>query len=313
MLKQQPIPTLKSDSYHPFYFKHEAPPSPIHSLAPDYFEINHRCIWSSSIKPHRLDFYMLFIVTQGEGTHTFGSREYQVSKNRLCFVGPDMIRSWHASMENQAGYFVGFSESFFNHGFEKKRLLNELPFFQMDGEAMLSLEDEQMNEFLYLFKQMHQEYHYGNAYSKEILRTQLQLIIYKASAQIKTAAQLSDSLHDSRLRLVRKFKALFLRDFHSFGSGKKLVIKKISEYADELAVSQNHLNDTVKEITGKSAGQLLRHQVIHQATSCLLHADKTVSEIAFALGFDDPSYFSRFYKNQTGQSPTEFREANTKL
>ena len=43
---------------------------------------------------------------------------------------------------------------------------------------------------------------------------------------------------------------------------------------------------------------------------CLMHADKSIGEIAFALGFEDPSYFARFYKSQTGKSPSEFRAAN---
>jgi AraC-like DNA-binding protein len=309
MVKQ--IPTLQKDTFKKVYFKHDVPPPLVNrpSIAP-YFEINHRCIWPSDILAHRLDFYMLFIVTHGEGQHILGPREFTVSKNMLGFAGPHVIRSWHAAIEDQRGYFVTFSESFFNKGFENKLFLTELPFFQMDGDPTLSLDDDQMNEFLYLFSQMHKEYHQGADHSNDILRTQLQLILHKANVQVKKTAGSPSAMHGSRMHLVKNFKALFLRDFHSFGPGKTLAIKNVSVYADELAVSQNYLNDTIKALTGKSAGQLLREQVILQASSCLLHADKSIGEIAFALGFDDPSYFARFYKNQTGQSPTAYREAN---
>jgi AraC-like DNA-binding protein len=154
---------------------------------------------------------------------------------------------------------------------------------------------------------MQDEYQHRNEYSADVLRSQLQLILYKANAQLKLGGRLNDPKAHAGLRLVKAFKTLFLRDFHALGQGKGLMLKKVAEYANTIGVSQNHLNDTVKLVTGRSAGQLIRHQLTSHATMCLMHADKNISEIAFALGFEDPSYFARFYKSQTGKSPSEFR------
>jgi AraC-like DNA-binding protein len=202
---------------------------------------------------------------------------------------------------------VGFSESFFNLGCENKRFLHSLPFFQLDGIPMLTLSQSQTDYYLTLFRLMQDEYHQGNEFSKDVLRTQLQLILHKANAQLRMEGELSDSGNHHGMRLVKAFKALYMRDFHAFGQGKELILKKVAAYANELGVSQNHLNDTIKLVTGRSAGQLIRHQLTTHATMCLMHADKSISEIAFALGFDDPAYFARFYKTQTGKSPSEFR------
>jgi len=155
---------------------------------------------------------------------------------------------------------------------------------------------------------MYAEYHNSNSYSPDILRTQLQLLLHKANAQLKTEIICNSTGNHAGLRLVKAFKALYLRDFNALGKG--LMLKKVADYADELGVSQNHLNDTIKIITGRSAGQLIRHQLTSHATMCLMHADKSIGEIAFALGFEDPSYFARFYKSQTGKSPSAFRAAN---
>ncbi len=308
MIKKTRIPTLKSDSYHKSYFKHDVS-SPLSTALSEepYFEINRRCLWPKVIEAHRLDFYMVFIVTLGEGVHTFGSKEYYLRQNTLCFIGPDMVSSWQAEMEEQQGYFVGFSESFFNQGSENKRFLHSLPFFQLDGIPVLTLSQSQTEYYLSVFRLMQDEYHHGNEFSKDVLRTQLQLILHKANAQVRMEGKSNDSSNHNSVRLVKAFKALYMQDFHAFGQGKELILKKVATYANELGVSQNHLNDTIKFVTGRSAGQLIRHQLTTHATMCLMHADKSIGEIAYALGFEDPAYFARFYKIQTGKSPSEFR------
>jgi AraC-like DNA-binding protein len=304
MIKKARIPTLKKDTYRKSYFKLEVQ-QPLSS--DPYFEINHRCLWPNIIEAHRLDFYMIFIVTQGEGIHTFGPKEYYIHQNMLCFIGPDMISSWQAEMEVQQGYFISFSESFFNLGCENKHFLQELPFFQLDGSPVLPLSEIQTRYYLTLFQFMHDEYRNSNEYSRVVLRSYLQLMVHKAYAQLHSESTIQPAGNQPGVRLVKAFKALYMRDFHALGKGKGLVLKPVAEYAQELGVSQNHLNDTIKIVTGRSAGQLIRHQLASHATMCLMHADKSISEIAFALGFEDPSYFARFYKSQTGKSPTEFR------
>lgn len=308
MMRKVQVPTLKKNSYRKSYFKHDttAPPSATFS-SEHYFEINNRCVWPNVIEAHRLDFYLIFISTLGEGIHTFGTKEYYIRENMLCFISPDMIRSWQAEMEEQRGFFVSFSESFFNHGSVNKRFLQELPFFQLDGNPVLNLSNAQAQYYISIFKLMQDEYQHRNEYSADVLRSQLQLILYKANAQLRLEGSSNDFEAHASLRLVKGFKALFLRDFHALGQGKGLMLKKVAEYANTLGVSQNHLNDTVKLVTGRSAGQLIRHQLTSHATMCLMHVDKNISEIAFALGFEDPSYFARFYKSQTGKSPSEFR------
>ena len=104
----------------------------------------------------------------------------------------------------------------------------------------------------------------------------------------------------------------YMVDFGVIRNGKEIKLKKISDYAQQLGVSQNYLNDMVKSITGKSAGQLMKTQLLKQATVCLKHSTKSISEISYLLGFEDPSYFTRFYKKHTGHLPSDKRKAPVK-
>ncbi|MEN7550861.1 AraC family transcriptional regulator [Rapidithrix thailandica] len=306
-IKNKPIPIYKT---HKHYIQEQnAPQASVETSATalQHFEIHPRQACNSKVNIHRIDFYMIFIVTRGEGIHTFGLKEHYIKENMLGFIGPNMFSSWESVGDEQEGYFCTFSEDFFNIGRENKHFLNELPFFQLDGDAVLHLTDEQMRYYLSLFELMHWEYSNKNAYSDDVLRSQLQLLLHKAYAQYRVEECRCDKPNLPSIRLLKAFTALYQKDLKVIHEGRTVALKKMSEYARELGVSQNHLNDTVKAVTGKSAGQLIKSQLIKQATVCLKASTKSVSEIAYLLGYDDPSYFARYYKSQTGQSPSDLR------
>ncbi|WP_333819603.1 helix-turn-helix domain-containing protein [Ohtaekwangia sp.] len=307
MPKDQNIPVFRSTSYASSYFQDNR--TNCQEVIPgiQHFDIHQRCNYKHSIGAHRLDFYMIFLVMQGEGRHTFGIQEHHLTRNMLCFIGPDVINSWRSEAEEQRGYFCSFSDDFYNVGRENKNFLNELPFFQIDGTPVLYLNDEEAQHYLTLFQWMHREHDQRNEYSDHVLRGYLQAVLNKAYAQYNLqVSHAPTSLHPG-LRLLKAFTALYRRDFKVISPGNAIQLKSVAAYAEELGVSQNHLNDTIKAITGRSAGQLIKNHLIKQATICLRHSSKSISEIAYRLGYDDPSYFARYYKSQTGLSPAAYR------
>lgn len=80
-----------------------------YSTPGQYFEIRNRCLWKDVIEAHRLDFYIIFLATEGEGRQTLGLNEYTVTKDRLGFIGPNVISAWQSESEMQGGYFVAFA------------------------------------------------------------------------------------------------------------------------------------------------------------------------------------------------------------
>ena len=307
-MKHNNIPLLKYPGYKNSYLKEEyRHPEPISSTA-SHFDIHKRCAFNTTIPSHRLNFHAIFLVTKGEGVHSFGVQEHYVKENMLCFIGPDMINSWRAENNEHQGIFCSFSETFFYSGRDNKYFLSELPFFKINGDPVLHLTNEQTQYYLSLFNLMYEEFHERNDYGDDVIRSYLQLILHKAKSQFHTGQCHVDKTDHAGLSLLKRFTDLFMSDFKSINLGNPIELKKISGYARELGVSQNHLNDTIKHITGKSAGQLIKSQLLNQATMCLKHSEKSISEIAYKLGFEDPSYFARYYKKHTGQSPSELRE-----
>lgn len=113
-------------------------------------------MWSDAIDPHRLDFYIIFLTTEGTGTQTLGLNEYAVAENRLGFIGPNVISAWRSESKTQRGYFIAFSEEFYaslNH----RRVLSQLPFFQLDGESVPEVDESFLQNVLEVLEQIEGE------------------------------------------------------------------------------------------------------------------------------------------------------------
>jgi len=82
---------------------------------------------------------------------------------------------------------------------------------------------------------------------------------------------------------------------------------QVNTYAMQLNITPDYLNNVIKSSIGKTAKELIVQRIIMEAKRLGLHTVLSLKEIAFALGFEDPSHFSKFYKNETGQPFSDFR------
>ena len=115
----------------------------------------------------------------------------------------------------------------------------------------------------------------------------------------------------NRTELSNDLLEQFNQQLEDYFDSRKLMengIPSIEQIAEELSVSQRYLSDTLKKETGKTSTEHLQLYLIDEAKNILLDPQKTVSEVAYELGFEYPSYFSRLFKKKEGISPTEYRE-----
>ena len=89
-----------------------------------------------------------------------------------------------------------------------------------------------------------------------------------------------------------------------------LTIKSVKEYADMIHVSEKKLSNTTSVILGKSPKEIINERVILEAKRLLVHTNQSIKEIAFHLGFGETTNFIKYFKLQTGNTPTEFRECH---
>ncbi len=113
---------------------------------------------------------------------------------------------------------------------------------------------------------------------------------------------------NARTRITNLFFELLERQFVIISSSDPLKLKTASDYAQCLSIHVNHLNHALREVTGNSTSYHISERIIKEAKSLLLHTDWPVSEIAYSLGFEYPTYFINFFKKNTGQTPKSVRQ-----
>ena len=108
---------------------------------------------------------------------------------------------------------------------------------------------------------------------------------------------------------MEKFDIL-LNDYLTSEKPQKQGLPSVSYFADQLHLSSNYFGDLIKKETGKSAQEYIQNKLITVAKERVFDPNKSVSEIAYELGFKYPQHFSRLFKRQVGYSPSEFRMMN---
>ncbi|WP_051301665.1 helix-turn-helix domain-containing protein [Sedimenticola selenatireducens] len=89
--------------------------------------------------------------------------------------------------------------------------------------------------------------------------------------------------------------------------------RTVESYAEELGITASYLNNLCRQMVNKNALQLIHERVLLEAKRNLIYTVQSVSQISYGLGFNDPAYFSRFFKRLTGQPPKAFRHAVNKI
>jgi AraC family transcriptional regulator, transcriptional activator of pobA len=268
---------------------------------------DHMSSCKSAAGIHLLEFYMVVLIKGGEGIYNFGSSEYYLKKNTLCLVSPWLMTSWRSQTSYQEGYCCTFSESFFNEGQEDKLWLNNLAFNQASGNLVMKLSDEQTSYYSALMEGMLLESEAKNEHTSDLLRIMLHLLLRKTRALFPTNGNQIKSVNRTDMNLANSFLKSCKEDIKQLIQGKLKFMPSLADYASRLNVTTGHMNDTVKSVTGVSAGHHIHGLLAEEATVFLKQTSWTISDIAYQLGFLDPSYFARFYKKYAGISPTSFR------
>ncbi|TAE46073.1 MAG: AraC family transcriptional regulator, partial [Bacteroidetes bacterium] len=111
-------------------------------------------------------------------------------------------------------------------------------------------------------------------------------------------------------RITSVFLELLERQFPIEDIRNPLQLKTAQEYARQLNIHVNYLNRSVKEVTGKTTTTHICERISSEAKALLQHTDWNVADIAYALGFEYPTYFNNFFKKHTGTNPRAFRMQN---
>lgn len=272
-------------------------------------KLGHFNVYSRSNLCHRVipynrrDFYKISLII-GTGILNYADKAIEINKNALLFSSPSVPYSWEATSEKQDGYFCLFTQEFID--VKRSINLNELSLFKAGGEPVYFVNEEQTKAISEIFEKMLEEIESDYIYKYDMLSSYLELIIHQA-LKFKPADTYYKHTNAST-RITSLFMELLERQFPIDSPENILRLKTPHDYARNLSVHVNHLNRAVKEVTGKTTTQHISDRIVKEARALLIHSDWNISEIAFSLGFEYPTYFNKFFKKHTSSTPKSIRQ-----
>ena len=247
--------------------------------------------------PHRHNYFEIIFFDVTGGYHEIDFVSYPIEKNTLHFVSPEQVHVLRRS-KNVTGYVISFTSEFLLHGLIRD---DQFPFFKNAYSSTVVKIDTPTNEkrIKELIKQIETEFSSPNTDRSEALYAVLSMLLI-TSRRMYVGDEFSGKPSGIKSEATRRFKALVNDHF--------LQHKSVTHYAKLLNITAGHLNDTIHKDIGKTASEIIHERVILEAKRLLYHSPKSVKEIAGHLHYEDPSYFTRFFKTHTGLTPEEFRK-----
>ncbi|MEN7547261.1 AraC family transcriptional regulator [Rapidithrix thailandica] len=252
---------------------------------------------------NRRDFYKISLIL-GSGTLYYADKGISIPGKALLFSNPNIPYAWEASSPNQSGYFCLFSEGF--TGTERmSESLENSPLFKVGGNPLYFINEWQKERISSLFENIIKEVDSGYKYKYDLIRNYLYLIMHEALKMQPADTYFKHTNASSRVASL--FLDLLERQF-PVSFERNLRLKTASDYALHLSIHTNHLNKAVKEITGKTTTEHIASKMLLEAKTLLKHTNWNITEIAYCLGFENPTYFNNFFKKHTSATPSTFRE-----
>lgn len=251
--------------------------------------------------PHRHDFYEVLYVTGGEGTHFIDFNAYPIEPHTFYFISPGQVHYWETTVPIEGDILI-FTDDFLLIAPADHMVLDELSFFHtVEGQSTLHLDEIDYLRIMSLFQAIAKEFTAYDFRAASVLRAYLHILLVQIQ-RICATQEAKAEIEQEKMaqKLTRQFKQLITKQVATERS--------VQGYADQLGVSVNHLNKTLKTTTGYTPGQLIRQEIVLEAKRLFRHTDLTATEIGYRLAFDDPSYFGRFFKREVGMSPGRFRQ-----
>lgn len=255
-------------------------------------------VMSEKATAYSNNYFEIFWITKGVGQLRLDLRQYEVGDNQLFCVRPGEMREL-SSEEGLEGYVIAFTKAFpgvsdadFDLGYPGG------VYALFDRCRALRVKSELVGDMAIIMEKLLKEFNNVDLFRQELLKRYFKIFLIYLGRQFE--AQDGMELQVRSMGLVQKFMDSLNTHFKT--------MRMVAEYARELSVTPNYLNETVKKATGYPASHHIRQRIALEAKRQAAYSDVCMKEIAYYLGFSDSAHFSKFFKNTTGMNFSEFKK-----
>jgi AraC family transcriptional regulator, transcriptional activator of pobA len=259
-------------------------------------------------KTFNFGFYAVFLKELKCGELKYGRNTYDFQEGTLVFVAPGQIIGVQPSVQTFApkGWTLIFDAELIK-GTALGKKMQEYSFFSYDSNEALHLSEKERQMVLDCFSKIQYEMEQNiDKHSKTLIASNIELFLNYCVRFYDRQFITRDNEHKG---LLGRFEDL-LNNYFVSEKPQNIGLPSVSYFAEELNLSANYFGDLIKKETGISAQEYIQSKIIDLAKVRIFDIDKSISQIAFDLGFKYPQHFTRLFKQKVGLSPVEYRNLN---
>ena len=253
-------------------------------------------------------FYTIFLKDVMCGDLVYGRNTYDYQEGTLVFLAPGQVAGMNSNGEKYQpkGYALIFHADLI-HGTSLGRNIQDYSFFGYQFNEALHLSERERTIVLDCFSKIQYELERAiDNHSKKLIVSNIELFLNYCVRFYERQFITRDNVH---LGILERFESLLNQYFQS-EKPQTNGLPSVAYCAGELNLSPNYFGDLIKKETGKTAQEYIQAKLIDVAKEKIFDRSKSVSEIAYELGFKYPQHFARLFKQRVGKSPNEYRMLN---
>ncbi|MBO0929786.1 helix-turn-helix domain-containing protein [Fibrella aquatilis] len=254
------------------------------------------------ILPHRKTLFDFLLLTRGSSRRSKGLTDYAFEANTLFFLPAYQISAHEWMSDNAQGYFCHFDWGLIEQLFPHTPLFGECAFLQPEGNPLVSVDAAAMPTLTYLLNRLEQEYAQQDNVDLSIIAVYLTTFFVELKQMARTPVT---APRNAAHRITQAYKHVLSQHIY-----KK---QNVTDYAELLSVTPDHLNKCVRMTTSKSAQDLLLEMLMLEAKVLLAQTQLSIGDIAYKLTEKTPSDFSRLFKAKTGFTPRQYKQLTTSI
>lgn len=256
---------------------------------------------ASALPPLRIMNYAFGLIVAGTATETIGLQTYLVKPYSVVFTFPGQIISYADTSPDFSLLYCVLDEDFMINPHVNRTLIDSFSFFRTEGRPVFDLPVPTGQIIHQLLKNIKTEYDSQSLDYEAMIRIyvhEILILINRAYAPDPT----------NHTQVVSRGQVIS-RSFKELVSQHYLAKKQVREYADLLSITPRHLSEIIITHTGRPPSHWVLTMEILEAKFQLKYSTCTIAEVADYLGYQDPAYFGKVFKKQTGFSPQQYRES----
>lgn len=248
--------------------------------------------------PHRHNFYTVILVNKAKGKHFVDFKEFSLGNKQVFFIHPGQV---HQVIEKNkpSGYVMLFSEQFLIQNHIPLSFIGDVNLFHDYGNIPpLPLSQEKFKTLSGYCEEII-AHNIHDKFAEQVYASYLKLFLIQCNTACPEKQENPQNI-EAGYSLLKRMKALLEKHYKEWHFS--------SQYAETLHITPDHLNRTIKSLTGKTAKEYIHARICTSAKRLIYFSDLSTKEIGYELGFNEPANFSAFFKKCTGVSPSEFKK-----